>query len=595
MVSKTRVNLFTPKALTLGVLSLLFFSGCQQQAAFSGERFVSAKGVKIEAMLPADTFMLAKFGSRDEKQLENLKILNAYFPNDPMGSIVREFNAGFKDGANLEEIGLDYEQDILPILNDKSEVYFAISPKAGADGAEELPINAALALTLVDEAKFDALLAKQIEKNLLKKNDYNGQAYYTEVDVSDTPAFIARVNDTVFVTTSLDILQSGLDNLKSGKNLLAENKVYQRIVNKYHQPAIALIYADFAKVTEFLAESSAEGKEMLATINSATPKEINVDDIESEILLLIAEGDGLRLSAHILGRDGKDFTQLASNYSKAYLADKIPAQAPVIYTENANLRKSYEVFLGIAQQDPDFDQAMAELKSFLGSQQLDLEKDILSFLDRGFALLLEDNSSVIPSIGFYLDVGSNPDGASKVMAKINQAIDQAFEQAKLETPELPMLVDKEEVVAGRLWKFRLNFDAVLTQAPPEVAKKLTGQKVEFYYGILDGNILAFALKPDLEKVFGKDKSVAQGEEYRQAMSYLKGADRSVGYMAPAQVFVYLDRLLKLAEDAGAMDRTSLAEYELAKSYLMPLKSLSFGTAAPEKDHIYSEAFLHIGK
>jgi hypothetical protein len=314
MVSKTRVDSFTPKALTLGVLSLLLFSGCQQQAIVSADRFTSSKGVKIEAMYPADTFLLAKFGTRDADQLANLKTLNAYFPNDPMGAIVKEFNAGFKDGANLEEVGLDYEQDILPILNDKSEVYFGIAP-APATTDESVPMNAVLALTIVDEAKFDALLNKQMEKNLLKKADYNGQAYFTEVDVSDTPAFIARVSDTVFVTTSLNVLQGGLDNLKSGKNPFGENKVYQRIINKYYQPSIAILYGDFAKATEFLANSSADGKEVLNTINSATPKEINVGDIESEMLLLMAETDGVRMSAHILGKEGKDFTQLANNYS----------------------------------------------------------------------------------------------------------------------------------------------------------------------------------------------------------------------------------------------------------------------------------------
>lgn len=586
---KNRLIPLSLNLLTLGVLSLLLFSGCQQ-AVESTARFTSKEGVKVEAFMPGDSFLLLKVGTRDADQLAGLKTLNAYFPNDPMGMIVSEFNQGFKKGANLDEIGLDYEKDIVPILSDKSEMYLALAPSREIDpgAAGKQSIGAVVAMTVADTGKFDNLIQKQLDKGKLIKNDYNGQTYYSQEGVG----YLVRYKDVVFVSTSLDFVKNGLDSLKNGKDLLAENANYMQAMDAYYKPSLAFAYGDFARVMDFLAQTSANGEDVAKTLSTFNPGTV-AKDIQSEVITLVAGNDGLRLTANIVGREGSDFSKTMGGIERVYLADKIPGKDAVVYTEGSNLRKTYDQFIELGRTDAAFGENFKQMQDYLTAQGLDLEKDVLTFMSKGFALALSDTGAVIPSLGVYLDASGNVDGAAKVVTKINSALDGVFLQAKMDSPELEILVRKEEVDPGKLWKYVINLDPILTQVPQVLSQKLSGQKIEFYYGLLADNTMVFAFNADLEKSFGKDQPVSQGKEYHKAMGYLSGADRAIGYLAPAQLVTYFDRLVDVAKMVG-MDSELLA-YDLIRSYVLPLQSFSFGTVLIDKTHLRSEAFLHIGK
>ena len=169
MEMQSRFNYLNLPLAAMGILFVLSLSGCQQ-SVMTTPRFMSEKGVNVEAFLPAESLLVAKFGSRDADQLDALKILNGYFPNDPLGAIVTEFNQGFKNGTNLTELGLNYEQDVLPILNNKSQFFMAMSsrqevlPPGTLETASSPKVSFSLAMTIADEAKFDALLDTQIKK-----------------------------------------------------------------------------------------------------------------------------------------------------------------------------------------------------------------------------------------------------------------------------------------------------------------------------------------------------------------------------------------------------------------------------------------------
>ncbi len=591
MVSEARVKFLTPKFLALGVLSLFLFSACQQGPRVSG-RFVSEQGVNIEAVLPADIFLLAKLGTSDPGQLSNLQTLNAFFQYDPLGSMVREFNAGFKEGADLQEIGLDYDRDILPILSPKTELFVAIAP---GEGNSLEKIRGLLAMTISDQVKFDGLMNKQVETSVFKKYSYNGQSYFTQKDEAADKVFIVRVKDTVFVFNDLQTMQKGLDNLSINNVALSGNQIYQRAVQNY-QPSIAFIYGDFSRVIDFMKSAGSEGEDALKVLGGANLQENGIASIESETLLVTVEKEGIRLAATVLGKSGGDLRKVSGDVEKSYLLSRIPAKYPVIYTEAYNLRQAYDSFIKIAEQDLEMSDGISQLRDFLTGQGLDLEKDLLSFMDKGYAFVMEDTDSVIPALGFYLDAGSNVDGAIKVSGRINQGLDDLWQQATAESPELSMFVSKEEVIPGKLWKYKLNLDPLLADAPAEISKKLSGQKIELYYGVLQENVFVIALKPDLEKVYGKSPVVVESDEFKKALSYLKGAEVGVTYLAPSQVFVYMDRMLKLAEEAnGGQSLADMTQYQQLKSYIAPIKSLSTASKGVEKEKIAVEAFLHIGQ
>jgi hypothetical protein len=591
MVGNSRVKYLTPAVLTLGVLSLFLFSACQQTPNVSG-RFVSEKGVNIEAALPVDTFLLAKLGSRDAGQLSNLQTLNSYFPNDPLGSMVKEFNTGFKEGSKLEEAGLDYDKDILPILSPKTEVIAAIAP---GEGNSMDKIKGILAMTLADEVKFDGLLNKQVEKKVFKKESYNNQEYYTQLNESAEKAYILRLKDTAFVFTDLQSMKTGLDNLGIDKVGLAGNQAYQRAMQNYI-PSIAFIYGDFAKVTEFLKNTGSDGDALTKALGGSRFESNGADAVESETVVITVEKEGVRFLATVLGKSGGDLKKVGGAMEKSYLMHKINAKYPLIYSEAYGLRQAYDGFIKIAEKDAEMADGIKQMKEFLAAQDLDLEKDVLSFMDKGYAFVLEDTDSVFPALGIYLDAGSNAAGAAKVAGKIDKGLDEVWREMLVDSPQLSMLISKETVIPDQLWKYKLNLDPLLVDAPAEIAKKLSGQKVELYYGMLPENIFVIALKPDLEKTYGQSPIVFDGDEFKKALSYLKGADFGVTYLAPSQVFVYMDRVLKLVAEAnGGHSMGDMTQYQQAKNYVNPIKSFVTASRGIEKEKLVVEAFLHIGQ
>lgn len=576
------------------LMPLFLFTGCQQ--APNRERFSSAKGVSVEFFLPADTFMFFKVGTSDMAQLKNLAELNAYFPNDPLKFIVDEFNKGFEEGASLQDYGLSYTEDILPMINEKSEFYFAVSPGDVEKGGTP---DFVFAVTLADEEKLNSLLASQQLQGRLVQKDYYNRQYFMEVaeENSDVSAYFLRIEDVLFVTTNEEILHKGLDNVAVGENLLSKNPVYAKALADYSDSAL-VVYADFQKLVYFL-QKSAElevDENFLENFGLMGIQAEQVGEIESEVVLAKIEDEGIRVSVNLIAKDETGFKYLTTEMKPSYLVNSVPAVTPIIYFEGYNFRRSIDSFLALAKSDvegvdPEFKDGIAQMKQFFEIQGLDLEEDILTFLDKGYAFVLQDTQSLIPGIGLYVDVSGNADGAVKVSRKINDSFTGLWGQALEESPEMAMFVQKFDVVPEKLWKFGLNINALLAGQSGALQKKLSGQVIEFYYGVLEDDVMTFALESNLEQSFGKGDVVALNSEFKKAMTYLNGADIGVTYIAPGAFLRYLDRIIQLAQEEG-MPASDLAEYDKVKSYILPLKSIVAASSSTDSK-IGVQMFVHI--
>jgi hypothetical protein len=597
-----------PLLMAVFLTGIVFLSGCQQNAAVG--RFVSDQGVSIEALLPADLLMLGKIGSRDLEQLENLRQLNSYFPNDPMGMLIEEFNQGVSEGAGLQELGLDYQRDLLPLLKENSELYLALAPALEKEPAS---IRLIMVLTIADKAALDRLLATQLQRGAISKKTHLGMDYYVTgdedagtgdrsaggdgtVDSADR-AFLARIAD-VFVIANDELLlkeaiASGVEKTLEGSSLLVNNPVYRRALEDY-RPSLFFLYGDFRLLLDFLNRAEIDGQPLAPELESLNWQTSGLEAIAAETISLRAEKEGLRMMIRVWAGDGQDLREQAGKIEKSYLFEKLPAVAPFFYSEGYNFGQSYQQFMELAVQDDELRQGMDEMEQALAGLGLDFQRDILTFLDRGYAFVLEDNDSVFPALGFYLDTTGNVAGAEKVFALLNGAVEELWTDVKAENPELTMLLKHEELDPGRLWRFTLNPDLLLSGQDPALVKKLSGQKIEFYYGILSDQTAVLALKPGLPESFARPPRVADSEEFRRALKYLNGAENGITYLAPAQMFVYFDRLVELAK-TGGLPEAQLAEYETVKSYLRPLKSIVFGSHGVEKDQTSVEIFLHIAK
>lgn len=579
--NQSKVSL-TPKFLALGVLFCLFLTGCQSIEKSQGI-LTSEKGVNIENLMPADLAFLFKIGTNDDKQLAQLKELWGYFPNYPTEAVIREFNQGFKEGAKFEEVGLDYEKDILPILSEKTMIVFA----AGGDGVPD-KMKIFLAMTVADTSKIDFLLNRQVEKGDLVKDQYVGRDYFVEKSSVDQPAYFIRIEDVFMVTNNLDELKASLDAFNSGKSRLRENEVYQEMMLK-NKPNLAFVYANLPLTFKFLENGQNDDMEARQLIAAMT--QVNVSNkLGGELVVLSAEKDGLRVNLNIAPVKGEKFDDLIGE--KVYLFKEIPANDPVLYIESNNLKTAFKQFFDTLASDPANGNSEQEVRDGLKSVGLDYDADLMPMLEKGVAMVVEDTGSIIPAFGFYLDASGNTQAAAKVAGMMDKAVDGIMAEAKAQAGEMEMLLKKEVVEPGKLWKLRLNLDAVLMGAPDVVIKKLSGQKIELYYGLLQNKMMVFALKSDLEQVYGK-KSVGDSKEYQFAMKKVGDKSSGVVFLSPDQLMAYVDRLVMLGEEVSGQQIRN-AEYYSVKSYFAPVKSVVSSTEKQD-EMIESEIFIHIGK
>jgi hypothetical protein len=124
-------------------------------------------------------------------------------------------------------------------------------------------------------------------------------------------------------------------------------------------------------------------------------------------------------------------------------------------------------------------------------------------------------------------------------------------------------------------------------------KKFSGQFVEFYYGVLEEDVMTFAIKSDLENVYAKSPVVSDDAEVKKALAYLNGADVGITYFSPNAFFHYMDRLLQFAQEEG-MPASELGEYERMKNYFMPIRSI-VGASVISGDTMNAQLFVHIAR
>lgn len=589
MVNNVQTTL-TPKALTLGVLlSTLIFTGCQQAVTpLKDGGMTSKEGVKLEAAIPANAAVIVKLGTTDPGQVKLIKDLNAQFPGDLTKEFTTGFNEGFKSGAKFEEIGLNFEEDVLPLVGEQTEFVMAMAP-GKKDGLNKPEIMASM--TLADNAKFDALIAKLKD---VTKEDYKGNTVYTAKSEDGTLNVFSRYKDTVLLSDTIENLKAMLDRLATGESLIAAKPGYAKAM-KDLKPNLAMVYADLGAITgQMAADNPEEVQSMTKSLSMFGLPADSLNVLDTEVLFATAEKDGIRMNASVYAKEGADMSKLMTNGQKFYLAKDIPGKTPLLYSEGQGFKEAYENILSAMEGDQEMKQGMDEMRAGLKQVGLDFDQDVLGIMDKGIAMVMADNGSVLPSIGFYIDASSKPDSAKKIAGVLNTMLTSGIAQVQSENPEAAALIDKQDVEADKLWKVKVNMDPLLMSAPENIVKKLTGQKVELYLGLVGNNVLALSLHPDLEKTYAKGgDTVANAAEFKRALEYVKGNDLTVTYMAPAAVFDYLDRIMQLAKDSGAA--IDMTDYDQVRSLVRPVKSIIMGSGGFANGVARSEIFVHIGQ
>jgi hypothetical protein len=330
-------------------------SACQSNNYLSA--FTTVKGVRVETLLPTDSFFVFKVGTSDENQIKSLDGIIKKFPGVEMGflrdKIVSEIDSQMLDS------GLSFADDIIPVLGDKPQAIVAVAGQIENDQTPDIVI----ALQVSDEQKGNAFLEKLISTGF-QKQTYKTFDIYVD---GGSRAYIVLYNDLLLITNRIALVQSGLDRANAAENTFLQDGVYQKGLAKAHD-ALGFFYFDLQR---YFAMTQAQESGFLK-------------GMQAEVFSIYAQDEGFRFGVSAYG-DEKLMKESKMNFlslslESAYLYKNISAENLIFYTEGYDLKNliefESEIYKGVAGFD-SFSSGVAAAISGLG---IDVQKDLYVFM-----------------------------------------------------------------------------------------------------------------------------------------------------------------------------------------------------------------------
>ncbi|MBU0668246.1 DUF3352 domain-containing protein [Patescibacteria group bacterium] len=554
------------------VLMMIFLRGLLLAGDDPGvaSGMITAQGVKVESVFPRDTMILFKFGSEDAAQNDAFNKLLAFFPGDLNRGLKSTVAQGFI--SNFE--GADMQEDeFIAALGDNFRVMIGIIPG-------DLTMYGEPNTILVMEVKDAALIEKRMNKAVLSGIG-SGRRYgiFKIYAGSGDGAFIATYKDVVVMTNGLKQMEDSLDRLVAGGKSLLSNAAYQKGLGKAPS-SFSYLFIDPQVSRQQFGEnfSSDDGSDL---------KKI-MDMLEGEFFAFSAEPDGVRINGYIYG-DPKKWEEMEKLFNiekgPAYLFDRLPGEDVILYLEGFNLGSGAKVVEAIYENMEGFSQIFPTMRLYLAFNGLDLERDILSFMDKGFAVAFYGGDSWLPKLGVFIDASSNKAAAENVMAKIFDGIEGLLVSIK-SNPEYAMMgideflnhdssatnngtdygliVDLEKMAAAGGGDFEtVGFDAT---------------NVEFHYGVRSDELAYFALFKDFDEqaytTLGKEKA------FVDVRGDISGFDYQMVYLNIVNGLRYLDKVEEFDPSV--------------RSYIAPFKSLILSSKKSLSGEEDVQGFIRIG-
>lgn len=569
--------------VTAAFIGALVLSGCQQAGddpnALSG--LVTPEGVKAESFFPTNTFMVFKLGSADAEQLNHLRTLASYFPQGVWEMAMTDIAKGFNE--DFAPLNATFEDDLLPAIGDSAQ---AIAGFSGTVTPEEDP-DILVVLSVADPLVFRSWMDQAAEKGHGQKQNYKSYGIYSG---PGQESYITPYKDVLLVSNRVKGLKQALDRAEARSVSLLSNASYQKGLATMPN-ALGYFFLD-PRFAADVMENDPEAREEMGDVQEDVKKLIRA--IEGEFFAFAAEPEGIRISGTIYG-DPQKWAELGDmanfDVQPSYLYKKLPADGVLFYGENYDLQTGLKTTMAMYRNMEEFRDGVKMIEGALAAQGIDLEKDILSFMDKGYAFGLYDAGSLLPAMGLFIDASSNRAGAEKVMAQLFVAIEGILKDAPADL--LPFITHESSATKNGDDN-ALVFD--ISALPDETKEgafpeELRNERLEFHYGLDTDGTAYFAFYPGYDDraftVLGED------EAFVQALATIEGFDRSVSYIDVGGVMAYVDRIVDFAARIEGGSSSDLADYQLFRSYMAPVKSLILAGGPSGEGELKLGGFLRI--
>ena len=539
------------------VYCLLLFSGCGPSFERLNE---SERGVMIEQLLPADTWLVLSVTTKDDGQREAFNEFASKFSGEE--DFFESVTQGFMD------MGMSYEEDIAPILGEDG--FRFVMAYAGQD--------AYIAMTVSDTEKttawLDAMVARgEAETVALGDRDM----YMATMDGQESYTMI--IEDELMVAGSSSALLNAEGQLTAdGAESLLDNEEYMVGMEEVETPYVGYVYVDFDVYEEMMGAPFGTGS-FIGMGSYLMDNQVWAVAFDEGEILLSGYGDGDRELI-----DNLDLGLEDTQGEGIYLAENVPADNLILYDESGKLSGFFDLWMQRSGQDVSaaYDPIDAVTTEYFS---LDFEDEILTFLDKGYAVAMHDNGSAsMPAISLIVDISGDADSAEEFVTRIDAQVDSLVMMMQYDETGTWDSLSKTEtsVLDGEFYVVSMYMDALagVYEAYVGGSAPTEGDVFTLVYGITADDLLIISTYDGWELFDGED-SVADLPDFAEGMSEMKGYDDTVLYVDIEEIAEYFGLVQSYATSSVMLEEgaTSEATGSALEDYLEELESALFGVKA----------------
>lgn len=562
---------------SLFVVSTLMLTGCwgPSKAALNDTE-KSAEGIALEDYLPKDTLVMVSVSTQDKEQKEAFDKLFSYFPQEDLDKLWENMIEELT--LELEETGMTYEEDIAPIFSDNFRFTFGMAGDMTQDDPDMY-----IALTLADKEKAKSLIEKMLEEDEEGNLSQNAIMGAMTVDNEDKDMYLALYKDTLLITNIKENREAAIKRVIKNEESILSNDLFKNSYKGLPKPNLGIMFINLKELFAKLSQAELDEDEKLSMEF--------IESLYGEAFALTAKEDGLMMVVQVAFDENNDFFNLKNYpYLEPYMYKNIPGEKLIMYMESYGMKEAFDIQMKALMADEESQKGLRQFKAILKSAlDLSLDDDILSWMDKGFAFVMQHNQNIIPAISIYIDASSNPDDAQKVLDLIDAGMQQAVESAFMDAPEdldVASILKKDTVTLGKSEINRVSFDITgLSEEQLLEAGLPSGvfpEPVEMYYGMTDEDYFLFSTYTGLDKDYEKTTSVAENNFVKESRNYIKDYPYQLTYISVEEVMNYVDTFvgfMQLIE--GPMGKDVQEGLDKVKSYLAPIKYMVAGNKKVE--------------
>ncbi|MDP4008367.1 MAG: DUF3352 domain-containing protein [Candidatus Peregrinibacteria bacterium] len=467
-------------------------------------------GYSLEDLAPYNSSVVISYGAYDQVQKDNFKTLLEKFELQPL---LDKYLATMNE--ILAESDLTFEDDLKPMLGEDYRAIVAMDlNKQTSEPTEESDVTIELYEANYSGEMFIAFIVADVKKaedfiNALSKSEGmilgDNQGYLT---VTDTQAGtqIILIDNFLVMTTTDDAVENALSRYAGDMDALSDNQNYLKTFGEFSEPQLIYAYFDLGGMDVGGASDGAL---------SMNPFKL----VDYQMYGVSAKEDGFDLKGFAsfdkdeMKKYGADLSMFSG--PGAYMTDYFNANDLIAYTESYDLANSLRNNPTLS--DPSISEGF---RSLFGS---DLEAGLFSWMDKGFAFVLQKGDWLIPGITLAFDASSNSQAARDFYLKLDT---QLSGYITLSQEQLGAAMQK--AAYGDLSVISIDLAAFDDGSFAEQFPGVTPPSIDFTYGLTEDDLFILSIQKGLYENYGDDV-ISDNTRYDEAIKTIGDADGGVIY------------------------------------------------------------------